>query len=507
MKSLQLVIIDQRGDDEYLKFLRQSKLARDIIRQYFGNQSRSANIKIVVDDEPLETINRNAKYLTIISNGDHYTSTCCDLLNRCVQSSDADIVTVAIEDGFRAYGETPRLTSDGRIAGFRRLFDNVAIKSLCTDRIHHIFVKCDIEPELLKTADFNEIYTNLKNSGKTIEHFCIGGQIWQLKNCKQFHRFYKLNQQSISGDLIAKYKLKPKKGINVVGNVLAEKKVQFGKNVTIIGPAMICQSSKIDNNTIINKAILAPNVKIQPERFIKNRMVTSDKAEAEENDYVLERTHQSSCKGYRKWHRFGYALLGKRIFDILFSLFMIIVFGPIWLIIIAAIKINSPGPIFYKAVRQGKHGSKFKCLKFRSMIVGAEGLQNTLRIKNEVDGPQFKIADDPRISSVGSFLRDTSLDEIPQFFNVLAGQMSMVGPRPSPEAENMKCPHWRDARLSVKPGITGLWQIKRTREPSRDFQEWVYYDTKYVRELSFKNDLCICYKTAMKLIRDFVDRF
>jgi lipopolysaccharide/colanic/teichoic acid biosynthesis glycosyltransferase len=98
------------------------------------------------------------------------------------------------------------------------------------------------------------------------------------------------------------------------------------------------------------------------------------------------------------------------------------------------------------------------------------------------------------------------LDEIPQFLNVLVGQMSVVGPRPSPESENTSCPSWRDARLSVRPGITGLWQICRTRQPMKDFQEWIYYDIKYVKTLSLKTDLWLCWQTAKKMAMNFIDQ-
>jgi len=141
------------------------------------------------------------------------------------------------------------------------------------------------------------------------------------------------------------------------------------------------------------------------------------------------------------------------------------------------------------------------------MHVGADKIQDKLRFVSQVDGPQFKMADDPRISAVGRFLRETYLDEIPQFINVLLGQMSVVGPRPSPESENMLCPFWRDARLSVRPGITGLWQIYRTRQLMKDFQEWIYYDTKYVRNLSLSMDLWICWQTTKKLVDNFIKQF
>jgi lipopolysaccharide/colanic/teichoic acid biosynthesis glycosyltransferase len=139
------------------------------------------------------------------------------------------------------------------------------------------------------------------------------------------------------------------------------------------------------------------------------------------------------------------------------------------------------------------------------MIIGADSIQDKLRFKNQADGPQFKVENDPRVTALGRFLRDTFIDEIPQFINVLLGQMSVIGPRPSPEEENSLCPFWHDARLSVRPGITGLWQICRTRRPGHDFQEWIYYDVKYVKNLSLLLDLRICCQTAKKLITNFLD--
>jgi len=141
------------------------------------------------------------------------------------------------------------------------------------------------------------------------------------------------------------------------------------------------------------------------------------------------------------------------------------------------------------------------------MITGANEIQQKLRHISQVDGPQFKMEDDPRINLVGKFLRETYLDEIPQFLNVLFGEMSVVGPRPSPESENTLCPSWRDARLSVRPGITGLWQLYRTREPMKDFQEWIYYDTEYVKNLSMKMDWKVCWKTAQKMLDTFISQF
>jgi len=133
------------------------------------------------------------------------------------------------------------------------------------------------------------------------------------------------------------------------------------------------------------------------------------------------------------------------------------------------------------------------------MREGADKIQDKLRFVSEVDGPQFKMADDPRITTIGRFLRETYLDEIPQFFNVLWGQMSVVGPRPSPEAENTLCPSWRDARLSVRPGITGLWQISADR--GRQIHDNIEYDLYYIENAGFLMDLVIIIRTLYFAVR------
>jgi lipopolysaccharide/colanic/teichoic acid biosynthesis glycosyltransferase len=163
---------------------------------------------------------------------------------------------------------------------------------------------------------------------------------------------------------------------------------------------------------------------------------------------------------------------------------------------------TSPGTVFFRHRRQGRNGVEFNCIKFRTMVENADALQQALRAQNQVDGPQFKLNHDPRVTKLGSFLRRTNLDELPQFVNVLMGQMSLVGPRPSPDKENQCCPPWRRARLSVRPGITGLWQVARSHDRHlTDFQEWIYYDTRYVENRSLWLDLQIIWQTVRVLLR------
>ena len=211
--------------------------------------------------------------------------------------------------------------------------------------------------------------------------------------------------------------------------------------------------------------------------------------------------------GFRYWPLFSYARLGKRILDIIVSSIVLIFFAPVFILVAIAIKLTSPGPVFFKHKRQGLHGREFSCLKFRTMIVGADQIQEKLRRINQVDGPQFMMDDDPRVTVVGKFMRETFIDELPQFINIFLGQMSVAGPRPSPQRENMFCPSWRYARLSVRPGVTGLWQVCRTRLAGRDFQEWIYYDTKYVKNISLSLDLKIFFKTVKKFINSFIEHF
>jgi len=187
--------------------------------------------------------------------------------------------------------------------------------------------------------------------------------------------------------------------------------------------------------------------------------------------------------------------IGKRVFDIAFALIALALVLPLFPIIMLAIYLEDGRPLFYGHRRESRGGKLFTCLKFRSMMKNADQLKARLVMVNQADGPQFHIQGDPRVTHVGRVLRRFYLDELPQLFNVLAGAMSIVGPRPSPYEENQCCPAWREARLSVLPGITGLWQVMRTREEGKDFQEWIKHDIEYVQKASFGLDLWIIWRT------------
>ena len=184
-----------------------------------------------------------------------------------------------------------------------------------------------------------------------------------------------------------------------------------------------------------------------------------------------------------------YRRRGKRVLDVIGASAALLVALPFLAAAAVAIKLDSRGPVFHRAVRVGRNGRKFTFLKLRSMQVGAEELRGLLIHKNIVQGPAFKLHDDPRVTRVGRLLRKTSLDELPQLLHVLQGRMSLVGPRPPFPEEVERYEPWMLKRLSVRPGLTCLWQIKGRSDLS--FDEWMRLDLAYVEAVSFRLDLKI----------------
>ena len=186
----------------------------------------------------------------------------------------------------------------------------------------------------------------------------------------------------------------------------------------------------------------------------------------------------------------------KRFFDIILSALGLIILAIPFLILSIVIFIDSPGASpLYTQVRVGKDGRTFKFYKFRSMVPNAEKKLEELLHKNEMEGPAFKIKDDPRITRVGRFIRRSSIDELPQLFNVLKGDMSLVGPRPPLMREVSQYTDEQMMRVSIKPGITCYWQIQPKRN-SLSFDEWFELDMKYIKERSFFTDVKILFKTV-----------
>ena len=190
----------------------------------------------------------------------------------------------------------------------------------------------------------------------------------------------------------------------------------------------------------------------------------------------------------------------KRCIDLILSLIGMIVLIPVFIITAIAIKLDSKGKVIFAQERVGYKGNKFRMYKFRSMVSDAEELKSKLLDKNEMSGPMFKMKEDPRVTKVGKFIRRTSIDELPQIINVIKGEMSLVGPRPSLPNEVEQFEPWMMERLSVKPGLTCYWQVSGRSDIN--FDDWMKLDVKYVRERNLLIDIKLILRTFLVFFGD-----
>ena len=188
------------------------------------------------------------------------------------------------------------------------------------------------------------------------------------------------------------------------------------------------------------------------------------------------------------------AMLLKRVLDVAVCLVALVVCAPLLLLVALLIRLDSPGPVFYRAQRTGMKGRVFTCIKFRTMVNGADQMRSGLADRNERDGVLFKISKDPRVTRLGAWLRKYSIDEVPQMLNVLQGDMSLVGPRPPLTSEVQEYGLEQLRRLDVLPGITGLWQVEARQDPS--FDSYISLDTAYVENWSLTLDMRILARTV-----------
>lgn len=190
--------------------------------------------------------------------------------------------------------------------------------------------------------------------------------------------------------------------------------------------------------------------------------------------------------------------LWKRSLDIVVASVALVVLSPLFAVVAAAIKCTSPGPVLFRQKRGGLGGKEFVMLKFRSMVIDAESQKKHLLALNEQDGPAFKIKADPRVTGLGRLLRAASIDELPQLWNVLRGEMSLVGPRPLPCHESDACHGWQRQRLDVTPGLTCIWQVRGRSQVS--FADWVRMDVQYIRTRSFGGDIKLLLQTVPAVV-------
>lgn len=303
----------------------------------------------------------------------------------------------------------------------------------------------------------------------------------------------------------------------IIGPAFIGSDTEIGANAQIIGPVVIGNNCIIGEGTMLRESIAWNNVVLEgrsklihciitgglrvKQMTLNDKVLVDNLKHSDLNFAAFSNTFngivETSALGLGKF-KFLLFLAAKRLIDVFASLALLVLLSPLFLLISIAIKLESHGPVIFKQARCGKDGHDFKMLKFRSMEKDADAKQQDLIAKKSVDGPVFKLDNDPRITRVGRFLRKTSIDEFPQLVNVLKGEMSLVGPRPLVMDEMKFSPSWRSIRLKVKPGITGMWQVEGRGGVS--FHDWISYDVHYVKHQSLFLDFKILLKT-MKLIR------
>lgn len=267
----------------------------------------------------------------------------------------------------------------------------------------------------------------------------------------------------------------------------------------VVGPTLLGPGSRVGPGAVVAQCLVMPAASIEAGATVRHRVVVARAPEDAQETVRLRRqvrgvptaagptTPRSMYPAIKAWVEPTLAIMA------------LIALSPLLLAIAALVKLTSSGPVLYRALREGRDGRPFHCLKFRSMRTNTDVLQRRLASQQKMDGPQFKMDHDPRLTKIGGWLRRLNLDELPQLINVVRGEMSIVGPRPSPFRENQICIPWRNVRLSVRPGITGLWQVCRRDRAAGDFHQWIYYDLLYVRHQSLAVDLRISAATIVTL--------
>jgi lipopolysaccharide/colanic/teichoic acid biosynthesis glycosyltransferase len=270
----------------------------------------------------------------------------------------------------------------------------------------------------------------------------------------------------------------------------------------IIGPTLIGRNATVGRYAVVAQCYLVDGACVGAGEVNRHQVVTRQHAATTAHPEPRpQRRHSSQSPPVApprvsSWWRPPYAEL-KSWVEVPLAMVLLLVLLPLLALLALLVRLTSRGPVFYFALREGKDANVFKCCKFRSMHVDADARQRELLGAQIADGPQFKMERDPRLTPIGHFLRSSNLDELPQLFNVAMRQMSFVGPRPSPFHENQICVPWREGRLSMRPGITGLWQVCRRDRAEGDFHQWIYYDLLYVEHASFLLDVRILAATIL----------
>lgn len=386
----------------------------------------------------------------------------------------------------------------------KRLFKGIGLSFLLTLTILYILKSADISRVMIglfliysfvtlltsKVLIYEILYFHFKRSYHFKNILIVGSRERARGLVKQLKRKSNLQHKVIGcldhdTDAVGKKIFDDVKVIGTMDNL-----ADILENDPIDEIVFACDISLIENvkDHIAYAEEIGINIRILPDWQLHRIFYKPETARVSFEDMVGMKTILLSSQP-----RHEGALIIKNIIDYLAAGTALSLTLPLFITIAAAIKLTSKGPIFFRQVRCGQYGRKFSLIKFRTMVANAEELKSQLAGKNEVDGPVFKMKKDPRITLVGGFLRKTSLDELPQLINILRGEMSVVGPRPPIPDEVKQYKPWQRRRLSVKPGLTRIWQVSGRN--NIDFKSWMNMDLEYIDRWSLWLDIKLMFYT------------
>ncbi len=281
------------------------------------------------------------------------------------------------------------------------------------------------------------------------------------------------------------------------GRVVLQSGARVGAKAVVVGPTVLGRNSSVAPGALVVRCVLTAGAATAEDVRVEAVVTHADQTTAIDGEAPVGEEAVPGAYAHRPDAARRRYLNVKAVVDGALAAIGLAILAVPMACIALLVKATSRGPIFFGHEREGLNGELFKCWKFRTMVKDAHAMQRKLYEQSNVDGPQFKMNRDPRITLVGRVLRRTNFDELPQLWNVLVGEMSLIGPRPSPFRENQICVPWRRARLSVRPGITGLWQVCRHDRDRGDFHQWVYFDMLYANNASLWLDLRIFVATIL----------
>jgi len=376
-----------------------------------------------------------------------------------------------------------------------------------------------------------QLLPRLREEGRSIQACELRGY---ARNILELEDYLRINRAVLRGDVNGfRFEGQIAEGIwvgrgtqvsqmaTLLGPVMIGRDCVIGPQAQIIGPACIGDGCVVEEGSLLRESLMMPGARVERNSRVEGCVLAADTVispgqalrgvvaipegmdvgdiDLADTDILIRGV--AATAGHYAHSKVRYMLYRglKRALDMVLSAVGLILLLPLILLTAVAIKLSSPGPVFFRQRRCGRNGGEFWMVKFRTMVKDAEKMQAQLRPLSEVDGPVFKIENDPRSTALGRLLRRYSIDEIPQLWNVVKGEMSLVGPRPLAAREMKFCNAWRDVRLKVRPGVTGLWQVSGRSKTS--FHDWIRLDIEYVRERSTLVDVKILGKTLVVVLR------